>query len=1351
MVKNIKYSIGLDIGTGSVGHAALDHNYNLLRYKGRYAWGSRLFDSAETAASTRVKRGVRRGYRRRKNRIQLLQEIMYPTLVEYPCFLRMNNTLEKTWLSTNTFENRSLSEVLFEIGGKACCQKYPTIYHLRDALFKTTKQFDPRLVYLAIHNLVKFRGHFLYDTLDPSQGEANEDDNRVQLRQFIDQAFELIDINMNEYDIDKVWGILSDTKVRKANRLEELQGIFGKKFAGVFFKLLLGGYKVKLQNIFSEYEDKSTIIDLSKEDSDDIIEQLSDAQKVFMERAKNINSGIILKNLLSGSKTIAEAKVKKYDYFHEQLREVKDIIVKYDKEVYKEIFVSSKKAIRNYEKHHDFSELCLFDKFRYQKKESNGAKEALYKKLKEVFKNMPLSNKVTMYGEQIEEGTLFERLNGIENRAIPMQCSSYEAVTILENQNYSAEIIEKVKSLIEFRIPYYVGPLAKLEKEENRFSWAIRKEGMKDERITPWNFNQVIDKDKSGTAFINKMRNMCTYLYKEETLPKFSLLYQEYEVLNELNGVSWMFGEQKKMKTKFTGEEKNWIIKEIFLKNKTVTVKRFRDELIRAPFSNLRKGSEGDLAGTQKETAFASSLSSWIDFTDIFGEINNENYAMIEEIILWLTLFTEKEIIERIIHNKYPHVKDGQIKKIVKLMPRYTGYGRLSRKLLDGIVDITSYHKTIIEHMREKPDVFMHVLNDATYAYKMTIEKENQLEKSDKNQFSYKNDVEPIPGSPAIKRSIWQSLKIVDEYVRLFGVPERIVIEIPREDDVRNKNKRTKSREEQWEAIKKDLKGSVLLDNVCNEQPRNFDDERVWLYLHQNARCMYSGETLHLDQLEQYDIDHILPQRFIKDDSLDNKVLVLKTRNSAKGGDKLPLDVANPKMIHIWNEMREKNLISAKKLNNLMRRKLTDEEKMGFITRQLVETRQVTKHVIRILENRFLDGEGKSKVAVATLKPDIISKLKKDMKIIKIREAGDKHHAVDAFTCVWLDRFMSDTYGRNIFEFEFGRGLAENQKWFLSNVLYKSRKSEEDEGEIDFFLFRDIKKWVHTNSKTGEVKSHAIPYFNKIVYDTPCQFTRRMTGAPARFSGETLLSPKIGLNGKMSGTPFLNSKKTNTGLYTGLEVAYMCIISYEKIIGKKVMKMTELVNVQVIVDSVYQKDKKGLAHYLSNQQLSDKEREKGGSVENCQIVRRIEKGQLLRSNGNHLFTIKSTKEMNNALPFYMTEKEHKLCLKMFNSKEVEINQSDQDVYDKLKVRVMKYYTEIISQKLADIIQKSEVNPDNVISLLRITKVGAANGKMFGADRPTRYNNKSPKLEETVLIHQSITGLEVREERLLKGE
>lgn len=40
-------------------------------------------------------------------------------------------------------------------------KKYPTIYHLRKMLMETEDTPDMRLVYLALHHMMKHRGHFL--------------------------------------------------------------------------------------------------------------------------------------------------------------------------------------------------------------------------------------------------------------------------------------------------------------------------------------------------------------------------------------------------------------------------------------------------------------------------------------------------------------------------------------------------------------------------------------------------------------------------------------------------------------------------------------------------------------------------------------------------------------------------------------------------------------------------------------------------------------------------------------------------------------------------------------------------------------------------------------------------------------------------------------------------------------------------------------------------------------------------------------------------------------------------------------------------------------------------------------
>ena len=70
-----KYYLGLDMGTGSIGWAVTDKNYEIIKKHGKALWGIRLFESANTAEERRKYRTDRRRRERSKNRLALLQEI----------------------------------------------------------------------------------------------------------------------------------------------------------------------------------------------------------------------------------------------------------------------------------------------------------------------------------------------------------------------------------------------------------------------------------------------------------------------------------------------------------------------------------------------------------------------------------------------------------------------------------------------------------------------------------------------------------------------------------------------------------------------------------------------------------------------------------------------------------------------------------------------------------------------------------------------------------------------------------------------------------------------------------------------------------------------------------------------------------------------------------------------------------------------------------------------------------------------------------------------------------------------------------------------------------------------------
>src|SRR5699024_2507480 len=164
-----------------------------------------------------------------------------------------------------------------------------------------------------------------------------------------------------------------------------------------------------------------------------------------------------------------------------------------------------------------------------------------------------------------------------------------------------------------------------------------------------------------------------------------------------------------------------------------------------------------------------------------------------------------------------------------------------------------------------------------------------------------------------------------------------------------------KNLEKELSREEKELK--LFLKEHIKDKDVNYKNDRLYLYVTQFGKCLYTGESLDIGQLQYYDVDHILPRSFVKDDSMDNLALVKKHINHDKGELKMPLEVLNNqqklKQKHFWKKLKNNKFISQRKYNRLLKENFTDQDKEGFFARQLVETRQITKHVKDLLNERF--------------------------------------------------------------------------------------------------------------------------------------------------------------------------------------------------------------------------------------------------------------------------------------------------------------------------------------------------------------------------------------------------------------
>lgn len=1327
------YTIGLDIGTASVGWVCIDENYKILTHNNRQAIGVHEFESAESAMGRRLKRGMRRRYNRRKKRLQLLQSLFDSHIGDAHFFSPSDS--HHFWKNSNDFENRTLTEVLSDL--RINPRKYPTIYHLRSDLVASSKKRDLRLVYLAIHNLVKYRGHFLQE--GNWTEAASAEGMAEQLSELLARYAELENLStleLSESEWKLAEGVLLDRSLTKTDQSKELTALCGKEYEP--FCKLISGRDVPLHQLFPSseqaitYKEMKVKVQLSNENVDEVADMLVEEESALLEAVHPFYQQVVLYELLKGETYVAKAKVKAFNQYRKDLAQLKALLDStFGEKVYRSYFISDKNSQREFQKSHKYEVLCKIDRFNKEKK----YEESFFKELKKLLedkikKDAKAHEAAEIKGiiKAIDSNQFLQKQKGIQNAAIPHQNNVYEAEQILRNQQehyqfMTEEWIEQVKQIISFRIPYYIGPLVK-RTDQSPFSWLERKGN---EPITPWNFDKEVNKAVSAEAFISRMRNTCTYLKGQEVLPKSSLAYERFEVLNELNGIQLRTaGAEPDRQYRLNREMKEWIVENVFKQFKTVSAKRLLQELKKSPYADElydeQTGEIKEVFGTQKENAFSTSLNGYITMKSILGEAVVENPAMVEELIYWVVVFEDREILHLKIQEKYPSITSSERQKLAQV--KLPGWGRFSRTLLDGL-PLNEQGQSVLDYMEQHTAVFMEVLKEKGLGIEKKIQKMNQQQMDGTKKIRYQ-DIEELAGSPALKRGIWRSVKIIEELVSLFGEPVNIVLEVARED---GEKKRTKSRKEQWEeltktTLKDDPKLKDFIKEIKSQGSQRFDDRRFWLYVTQQGKCLYTGKSLDINNLKMYEVDHILPQNFVKDDSFDNLALVMPEANQRKnkvGQNKMPLEIIEGNqqyaMRSFWERLHDMKLISSGKLGKLKKPNFDEVDKDKFIARQLVETRQIIKHVRDLLNERF------SETTIHLVKAGIVSKFRRFNEIPKIRDYNNKHHAMDALLAAALIQSIVEKYGHNFLAFDMSR--KERQKQWRS--VQGSTK--------EFFLFKNFANLQLESPVTGENVS-GVEYIQQIFYKMPWQTTKMTQTGDGMFYKETIFSPK-------AKQAKYESPKAEKYVHDEVKNHSICLVEYKYLKKDKEVTETKFIDLKVIEFHRFkQVSQDELAMYLA-------EKETKTVVTEARILKTIPKYQKIWLEEFPYYFI-STKELHNARQFEMT-KELMENIQGLNeqAKAADLKTVFNEIVKRVHSAYPIYNKDSVNERLKVFVEQELVDVEAFHrGFEELKKAVAANAQR--SDKFGSRISKRPNPEEVKIGYESITGLLYRNPKKVVG-
>jgi CRISPR subtype II RNA-guided endonuclease Cas9/Csn1 len=224
-----------------------------------------------------------------------------------------------------------------------------------------------------------------------------------------------------------------------------------------------------------------------------------------------------------------------------------------------------------------------------------------------------------------------------------------------------------------------------------------------------------------------------------------------------------------------------------------------------------------------------------------------------------------------------------------------------------------------------------------------------------------------------------------------------------------NRNKRASAR-------------NIFIERYNINDPDDWQLLKERLYREQQCHCPYTLKKLDLDQVvsdgNYAQIDHIWPRSRTFDNSMENLVLVHADANQDKGND-IPYDFIRRKYgDEHWRHVTA-HILGCKEMSDNKQKRLlaTELDADEFLARNLVDTRYATRLFARMVRERLLfDGQiedrledidpsesGKSrlekfhKTRVRTPQGGVVDFLRRRwLGNIKDRDAGDKHHAMDA-------------------------------------------------------------------------------------------------------------------------------------------------------------------------------------------------------------------------------------------------------------------------------------------------------------------------------------------------------------------
>ncbi len=504
--------------------------------------------------------------------------------------------------------------------------------------------------------------------------------------------------------------------------------------------------------------------------------------------------------------------------------------------------------------------------------------------------------------------------------------------------------------------------------------------------------------------------------------PKSSPLFQEFRMWQRLNDVivydsnakADLFGNGTATKRRLTEEEMNTLAFELNIKGKLT-----KQQALKCLFGKAT-GLDMNFKELDGNETQAKLFEAYLKIVEMSGhegydyaKLNaSQIFDVVEKVFAGLGFNTAPLYFDASIEGK--QFDKQPMYQLWHLLYSYegdnskTGDESLVKKIRDIFHFDNDDYAKIIAGISFKPDYgslsakaikkilpFMKAGNDYSLAceYAQYNHSKRSLTKEELEKKELKDHLDLLPKNslrnPVVEKILNQMINVVNEVVKTYGPLDEIRIEMARE-----LKKSAKEREEatneinaaniRHEAIKKILQAAPF--NIEHVSRNDIIRYKLYEELKDNGyKTLYSNTYISKEKLfsREFDIEHIIPQARLFDDSFSNKTLESRSINQEKGNatafdfvkEKYGEEGTKAYKQRIDELLKQKVLSKAKHDKLLM---TIDDIPEDFINRDLRDTQYIARKAREILEQIV-------KVVVPTT-GKITDRLREDWQLVNVMQ-----------------------------------------------------------------------------------------------------------------------------------------------------------------------------------------------------------------------------------------------------------------------------------------------------------------------------------------------------------------------------